>query len=411
MKQDQKKSKALTFTILSISLLTVMAGAAMAPALGVISEHFSNYSNLLIQLIVSLPALTIIITTMFFPLLCKFIKTQSIALIGLAMYIAFGVGAYFVSDIYYILILRSLLGVSVGMIMPLSTGLLAYYFPPEEQAHLMGLSAFMSQIGGVIATLLSGLLANISWNSAFLVYLLGIIAFVLVIVFLPNEKLVTGQATMKNSPDYYESELGKTRARKKKGNTFASLTRFAPSVVGMYLQMFLFFIFPTNFAILSRANTDLTGNDITLIMVGLDVIAAIIGLVFGSMMNCMGRYIKYLAPLTFCLGFAFFSCGVSTSLLLLGAVFVGIANGVGMPYLNTIASIKGGKDAATTVMPLISAALYLGQFTSPLIVSTLSTFIPCVTGPYIVGVIFSFIFLFQAFYSRKYQALSPSKEN
>ncbi len=33
------------------------------------------------------------------------------------------------------------MGVSVGMIMPLSTGLLAYYFPPEKQAGLMGLSA------------------------------------------------------------------------------------------------------------------------------------------------------------------------------------------------------------------------------------------------------------------------------
>jgi len=32
--------KRLLYTILSISLLTVMAGAAIAPALGVISTHF-----------------------------------------------------------------------------------------------------------------------------------------------------------------------------------------------------------------------------------------------------------------------------------------------------------------------------------------------------------------------------------
>jgi hypothetical protein len=35
--------------------------------------------------------------------------------------------------------------------MPLSTGLLAFYFPPEEQARLMGLSAAMNQMGGVVA--------------------------------------------------------------------------------------------------------------------------------------------------------------------------------------------------------------------------------------------------------------------
>ena len=32
----------LTATVLSISLLTVMAGAAIAPALGIIRDHFSD---------------------------------------------------------------------------------------------------------------------------------------------------------------------------------------------------------------------------------------------------------------------------------------------------------------------------------------------------------------------------------
>lgn len=80
---NRKTDGRLTFTVLSISLLTVMAGAAIAPALGLIRDHFSTEPDMLVQLIISLPAL---------------------------------------------------LGVSVGMIMPLSTGLLAYYFPPDRQA-------------------------------------------------------------------------------------------------------------------------------------------------------------------------------------------------------------------------------------------------------------------------------------
>ena len=88
-------------------------------------------------------------------------------------------------------------------------------------------------------------------------------------------------------------------------------------------------------------------------------------------------------------------------------MLVGVANGVGVPYLNTIASIKGGKDAATTVMPLISAALYLGQFLSPLIVSPLAGLIGTVTAPYWVGVAIAGLFLVQAFATRRYQALPP----
>lgn len=83
-------------------------------------------------------------------------------------------GAFFLKDISAILILRALLGVSVGMIMPLSTGLLSYYFPPEDQSRLMGLCAAMNQIGGVIATLIAGVLAKVGWNYAFLVYSMGL---------------------------------------------------------------------------------------------------------------------------------------------------------------------------------------------------------------------------------------------
>lgn len=377
-----QKNRKLTFTILSISLLTVMAGAAMAPALGVIRSHFADRSSLLIQLIVSLPALTIIIANLFFPLLCRLMRTRTIAVTGLLMYVIFGAGAFLADNIWIILLLRALLGMSVGMIMPLSTGLLAYYFPPEEQPRLMGLAAFMSQMGGVIATLLSGLLANISWNYAFLVYLLGLPALVLVAFNLPNERLKAASSSPFS----------------------ASLKRFAPSVIGMYLQMLLFFIFPTNFAITARANEALTGNDITLIMVGLDVVAAIIGVAFGWMMKNMGRSVKYMAPLTFMVGYALFAMGTATPLLLSGAFFVGLANGIGMPYLNTIASIKGGKDAATTVMPLISAAMYLGQFTSPLIVSPISEAVVGENSPYLIGVVISALFLIQAFLSKNYQA-------
>ncbi len=140
----------LTATVLSISLLTVMAGAAIAPALGIIRDHFSDAPDMLVQFIVSLPALLIIVTNLLFPWLCSLLKTRSLALTGLLLYVVAGAGCFFVDDIWLLLAMRALLGVSVGMIMPLSTGLLAYYFPPERQASLMGLSAAMNQMGGVV---------------------------------------------------------------------------------------------------------------------------------------------------------------------------------------------------------------------------------------------------------------------
>ena len=378
MKRDSSNPKILVATILSMSLLTVMAGAAVAPALNAISAHFADANPLLIQFVVSMPALFIILTNFCFPMLCRVMRTRTIALCGLLLYVVAGSGAFFADNIVVLLVLRALLGVSVGMIMPLSTGLLAYYFPPEEQARLMGLAAAMNQMGGVVATFLAGMLAAVSWNFAFLVYLLGLIAVVLVMLFLPNERLSN-----------------------KGGISLSLLKKFHPSVVGMFLVMILFFIYPTNFALTASGMLSVTG--ITLVMMGLDVVAFLVGLVFGAMMKHFAAQMKYAAPIGFMAGYLCLAGGSSLSLLLLGSALIGIANGIGVPYLNTIGSVKAGKEAATTVMPLLSTALYLGQFLSPLIVSPVAS--AAHLSPYMVGAIIAVVYLLQAIVTRKGQML------
>lgn len=47
----------------------------------------------------------------------------------------------------------------------------------------------MNQMGGVIATLLAGLLSNLSWRASFLVYLLGLLSILLCLCFLPSDHL------------------------------------------------------------------------------------------------------------------------------------------------------------------------------------------------------------------------------
>ena len=375
---NNKQNGKLSTAILSISLLTVMAGAAVAPAMGIIHDHFAGMPDMLLQLIISLPALFIIVTNLVFPWLCSRFKTRTLALSGLVLYVVAGAGCFFVDNLTVLLVFRALLGVSVGVMMPLSTGLLAYYYPPERQASLMGLSAAMNQMGGVVATFLAGMLAGISWNYAFLVYLLGLIAVILVAAFLPNERL-SGRGEV----------------------SLSLLKRFHPSVVGMFLVMVLFFIYPTNFAL--TASGTLSEMGVTLTMVGLDVVAFLVGLVFGALMKRFAAQMKYVAPLGFAAGYLCLAIGGSLVWLLFGSAFIGIANGIGVPYLNTIGSVKAGKEAATTVMPLLSAALYLGQFLSPLIVSPVAS--STGTSPYFVGVGIAALYLLQAILTRKKQML------
>lgn len=360
-------SRWLVVTILSLSLLTVMAGAAVAPALGSIRNYFSSASPMTVQLVVSMPALFIILTSLCFPLVCRYMGSRTIALAGLVLYVCAGAGAFLCNGIGMLLVLRALLGVAVGLLLPLATGLLA----------------FMNQMGGVIATLLAGMLCAISWRYAFLVYLGGVFAMVLVLVFLPNEYL----------------------PRREQGESAtALLRRFHAPVTGMLLLMLIFFIFPTHFAITAMGlGLDLPTT--TCLMVGLDLVAALAGLCFGAAMKKLGRAVKYISPLCLLAGMACLSMAQGMGLLAAGCVWIGIGNGIGVPYINTIAGLRAGSGATTSVMPMLSAALNAGQFVSPLVVTPLASMLfgaANLHAAYIVGVFFALLFLLQTFATRKF---------
>lgn len=373
-------SKKLTTTILSISLLTVMAGAAVAPALGTIQQHFSDAPTTLVRLIVSIPALFIIVVNLLFPWVTKMLRTRTIALLGLIGYVVFGMGAFLAVNIAMLLLLRGLLGVCVGLLMPLSTGLLAYYNPPEKMPSLMGLSAAMNQMGGVLATLLAGVLATIGWNYAFLVYGLGLIAVVLVVIHLPNERL--------------------DRTSTKGGLTLKQTREYGSLIVSMVLCMVLFFVFVSNFSIAESGK--FTTLQITYLMMGVDVIALIVGLFFGPMMKRCGRMVRLFPPVAYMVAFSLLSSPWGLCAVVAALALIGLANGVGIPYLNTMASTKGGKDSVSVAMPLMSAALYIGQFASPLVVGLISTSLPmAAVSPYQIAAFFSVLYLLQVVLSKK----------
>lgn len=95
-----------------------------------------------------MPALFIVITNMFFGRLASRFGARTLTMVGLALYTVGGAAAGLFNSIWAVLVMRALVGVGVGIIMPLSTGLLTYYFAPEKREGLMGLSSAANQLGG-----------------------------------------------------------------------------------------------------------------------------------------------------------------------------------------------------------------------------------------------------------------------
>ena len=363
---NQKTSKKLTVTILSLSLLTVMAGAAVASALNVIKEYFVNVNQTLVQMIISIPALFIALTSLVFPKLSQKFKAKELVMTGLLLYVVGGCAAGFFSNIYLVLVFRALVGIGVGIIMPLSTGLLSFYFAPEEQDKLMGYSSAMNQMGGVVATLISGVLAGISWRASFLVYMMGLISIVLCLIFLPNDKICG-----------HGKEKGK-----------GAFKEYYVFIVAIFILMFTFFVYPSVFAIETAKEGIIPQNLIAVIMAGMDFIAFLGGLSFVHIKKAMGDMTKYVAPAMFLTGYLFLFVVGGWIGAIVGSIFIGFANGLGIPFIISCASMKAGKSAATTVMPLISMAMYLAQFVTPMILSVVGF-----VSPYAVASVTAVLFI------------------
>lgn len=367
-----KSNNKLKVTILSLSLLTVMAGAAVAPALNVIKEYFCDVDQTLVQMIISIPALFIALTSFVFPKLSQKFKAKELVMIGLLLYVVGGAVAGAFSNIYVVLIFRALVGIGVGIIMPLSTGLLSFYFKPEEQDKLMGYSSAMNQMGGVIATLISGVLAGISWRASFLVYLMGLISIIFCLIFLPNDKI---------------------GGRKDTGEKDRVFKEYYVFIIAISLLMFTFFVYPSVFAIETAKAGIIPQNLIAIIMAGMDLVAFFGGLAFVHVKDTFGNMTKYVAPAFFFIGYLllFFVGGWIGTIA--GSVLIGFANGLGIPFIISSASHKAGKVAATTVMPLISMAMYFAQFITPMVLSILGF-----VSPYAVASVSALLF---AMWSKK----------
>ncbi|WP_267525400.1 MFS transporter [Campylobacter sp. MG1] len=346
----------LKISILSISLATVTGGAAVAPALGLIAKHFSNDSELLIKLIITLPSLFIIFSSLIFAKLANYLSVKQLAFIGFILFIVGGVAPFFLDDIIQVLVFRAILGLGTGFLMPLSVSLLGFLFKKEEQGKLMGLSAMCNQLGAVITVSFSGFLASISWQYSFLIYLFALVLFVLNMIFLPNIKI----------------------AEKKKKLDLRNIKNLSGIYINLFLVQVLFFNFTNNFSIIYQKEQIISASFIGVIMGLNGLFGAIASMKLANLIKKIKTKIKIIGTFIYILAFLLFSIrlnsvieifGINLMLILgiLGAILNGIAMGLTLPFFFSQISTRSKKQNLATNMAVASIAVFSGQFSSPII--------------------------------------------
>jgi len=333
-------NRLIAFGILSVSLLTIMAGAAVSPALADIQAKVSGATPTLTKMVLTIPALFIIPTSFLVGRLS--ISKKRLILFAVTLYTVAGSAAYYATDIYTLLFTRALLGVSVGITMPSVTALIADFYFGHDRFKMMSYNAVTANVGGIIATFMSGFLAAKGWQYAFLVYLTGAPVLLIALLFIkdPIKPQERAKGQKLPSPVFFKA---------------------VPAMI-----LFLgFYIIPMNIAsyLISKnlggpmeAGFSLSCSTGT---------AVIIGMIAPKLREILGRMFIVSATGAAVLSFFILSYSVNMTLVYISMALMGYTLSMMMPFImhSATEASEGNNIGATS---LVTIFIFLGQFISPI---------------------------------------------
>lgn len=336
--------------ILSLSILTVLSGMAVSPALGQIKLAFPEASDLAVQLVLTLPPLIIIPIGLLSGRLAGRMQKRTIVLIGMVIYLLAGVGGGFMNSMVMLLVSRAFLGVGTGLIAPLSLSLIADFYDGDERSTTMGQSSAIATMGGIFLPLISGWLSVFSWRYAFAAYLIVIAVFILVWFYLPEPAV----------------------AQEKQGSN----GKLPAGVFGLglltVLLMVVFYLLPTKIALFIQEIGIGDSRQSGLVIASLNLAAFLIGMSFGKLRKYLKRFTPLFGITALTLGLTLIYFSSSIALISIGMFLSGLGIGSLMPllFLSTANLVPDTLNASA--LSITNSSLYFGQFISPLVFTVIA---------------------------------------
>jgi MFS family permease len=300
--------------------LTLISGAGLTAAMPAMLKTFEDVPGaaLWVSMVITLPALFVVIGGPLTGFLTdrfgrKPILVGSILLSGLA-----GTGAFFLNQLFAILITRALVGISIAGAMTATNALIADYFSGQARAKFMGYQSAFLGLGVILFMPIGGILADISWEYTFLSYL------PVLLIFLPALFAIR-EPEMSRPPFSLNQKIG-IRINSTQGLIFGAV----------FVLMFAFVTIPVFLAYFMSEILSAGGTEVGLVG-GLSGLMTFFG---GMSYERIGRRLSYpqmiVGGFLLC-GAGFIALGLASSwvLIIMGTSIVGYGLGLNMANLTT----------------------------------------------------------------------------
>ncbi|OEJ99948.1 MFS transporter [Roseivirga misakiensis] len=344
-----KNTALVKSTILFCSMMTVMAGATIAPSLPEMTNAFPNNpsAETLVKLVLTIPGLFIALTS---PISGWFIdKFGRIKLLAsmLFLYAAAGSSGLYLNTLIEIIIGRVFLGVAVGGIMTTAVALIGDYFEGDERQQFIGTQAGIMALSGTLFISLGGVLADISWRYPFAIYLLALVAVPMVLLFL-KEPIRT--ANISKNQD-------KTSIPK------LAWTIFIISFIGMIT----FYLMPVQTPFLMQEISSVGSKETGFAIATVMLVGGVTSFQYPKLKRRFTHYQIYALTFLFMgIGYLLISTANSYAMTFPGLLISGLGAGLLMPNSNLCLVTMASPEIRGKVLGLLTTFIFLGQFASPL---------------------------------------------
>lgn len=345
--------------IWSVSALTSLPGLAVSPILGELSTIFPHATELDIQMLTSLPSLLIIPFVLLAGKLAEKRDFIRLLRVGLWLFAASGVLYLFSSRMWQLMAVSALLGIGAGLIIPLSTGLISRYFTGEYRVRQFGYSSAITNMTLVVATAVTGYLAEVHWRLPFAVYLLPLISLVLSVYLKKDAASVTI----------------------KQASAIIPPIQSTPVISGKYgihirhlVQLMLFYGLVTyvvlavtfNLPFLMEAHHFSSGN--SGLMISLFFLAIMApGFMLDSLVKLLGNKTKLYSLLAIAIGLLLIWISPTEWLIVPGCILVGLGYGIIQPLIYDKTVDTAIPQKTTLALAFVMVMNYLAILLSPFI--------------------------------------------
>ena len=359
---EQKNNQAFGFTLLAISFLQTLASSSASPALARIREEFAGIAMTTVQMVMTLPSICIIVMSLLVVRILNRYTLRNVMTVGIALYIIGGFGGIIAPSIYVLLAFRAVMGFGLGIIGPLLPIAVSGRYEGAPRAQMMGYIQSSNFLGGILGTMMGGILAGLGWRNIFWLYLLGIPALLLSAYHLKSTGGKRPSAGTVQKPQQQQQQTQQQQQQQKQ-TPFNSTAVFLG--VSMLLHAVFFFKAPLTMAMylpsIGITSTTASGMAVGALYTGSLIAGLIVVPLTKVFRGAKLPFVFLIEGLTYLL-----LCNTrSMTVVCIAAFMLGFGNGIFVPsWFARVPEMISGPLVPKT-MTLVNTMLYLGMFLTP----------------------------------------------